>query len=97
MGAVGTVRKGQLAAVMERYDIQWEQKAPTKASLRLGLQEAGTGEEVAALDTTLAEKQDELEKVQSRIDNFNQGVQSIESWSNGLKRMQSFSFPIRPR
>ena len=37
--------KEQLAAVMERYDIQWEQKGTHEKHLSVsGLQEAGTGE-----------------------------------------------------
>ena len=48
------------------------------------------------MDSTLAEKQNELETVQNRIDNFDQGVQSIEKLDSGLSRMQSFNSPIPP-
>lgn len=71
--------KKQLAAVMERYDIQWEQKGTHEKHLSvLDYKKQEREKEIAALDSTLAEKQDELETVQSRIDNFDQGVQSIE-------------------
>ena len=47
--------------------------------------------EITALDSTLAEKQDELETVQNRIDNFDQGHISLSGWISELSRMQSFS------
>ncbi len=90
--------KAQLAAVMERYDIQWEQKGTHEKHLSvLDYKKQEREKEIAALDTTLAEKRDELETVQSRIDNFGQGTQSIESWNSGLSRMLSFNSPIHTR
>lgn len=67
-----------------------------KAPLRSGLQEAEREKEIAALDTTLAEKQDELETVQSRIDNFDQGVQSIEKLEQRIKTDTEFQLPEPP-
>ena len=71
--------KEQLAAVMEQYDIQWEQKGTHEKHLSvLDYKKQEREKEIAALDSTLAEKQDELETVQNRINNFDQGAHSIE-------------------
>ena len=58
--------KEQLAAVMERYDIQWRQKGSHEKHLSvLDYKKQEREKEIAALDSTLAEKQDELKTVQS--------------------------------
>ena len=89
--------KEQLAAVMERYDIQWEQKGTHEKHLSvLDYKKQEREKEIAALDTTLAEKQDELETVQSRIDNFDQGVQSIEKLEQRIKTDTEFQLPEPP-
>lgn len=89
--------KEQLAAVMERYDIQWEQKGTHEKHLSvLDYKKQKREKEIAALDTTLAEKQDELETVQSRIDNFDQGVQSIEKLEQRIKTDTEFQLPEPP-
>ena len=48
-----------------------------------------------ALDSTLAEKQDELETVQNRISNFDQGTQSIERLEQRLET-EEFQLPEPP-
>ncbi len=89
--------KEQLAAVMERYDIQWEQKGTHEKHLSvLDYKKQEREKEIAALDTTLAEKQDELETVQSRIDNFDQGVQSIEKLEQRIETDAEFQLPDPP-
>ena len=89
--------KEQLAAVMERCDIQWEQKGTHDKHLSvLDYKKQEREKEIAALDTTLAEKQDELETVQSRIDNFDQGVQSIEKLEQRIETNTEFQLPDPP-
>lgn len=88
--------KEQLAAVMERYDIQWEQKGTHEKHLSvLDYKKQEREKEIAALDTTLAEKQDELETVQNRITNFDQGAQSIERLEQRLET-EEFQLPEPP-
>lgn len=88
--------KEQLAAVMERYDIQWEQKGTHEKHLSvLDYKKQEREKEIAALDTTLAEKQDELETVQNRITNFDQGAQSIERLEQRLVT-EEFQLPEPP-
>ena len=70
--------KEQLAAVMERYDIQREQKGTHEKHLSvLDYKKQEREKEIAALDTTLAEKQGEFQAVQSRIVNYDNGTQSV--------------------
>ena len=89
--------KERLAAVMERYDIQWEQKGTHEKHLSvLDYKKQEREKEIAALDTVLTEKQDELETVQSRIDNFDQGVQSIEKLEQRIKTDTEFQLPEPP-
>ena len=89
--------KEQLAAVMERYDIQWEQKGTHEKHLSvLDYKKQEREKELAALDTTLAEKQDELETVQNRIDNFGQGTQSIEKLEQRIESDAEFQLPDPP-
>lgn len=89
--------KEQLAAVMERCDIQWEQKGTHDKHLSvLDYKKQEREKEIAALDTTLAEKQDELETVQSRIENFDQGVRSIEKLEQRIKTDTEFQLPEPP-
>ena len=89
--------KEQLAAVMERYDIQWEQKGTHEKHLSvLDYKKQEREKEVAALDTTLAEKQDELETVQNRIDNFDQGAHSIERLEQRIESDAEFQLPEPP-
>lgn len=52
--------------------------------------------EIAALDTTLTEKQDELETVQNRIDNFDQGAHSIERLEQRIESDAEFQLPDPP-
>ncbi len=83
--------------MMERYDIQWEQKGTHEKHLSvLNYKKQEREKEIAALDTTLAEKQDELETVQSRIDNFDQGVQSIERLEKRIETDSEFQLPDPP-
>mgnify|MGYP004657877811 FL=1 len=89
--------KEQLAAVMERYDIQWEQKGTHDKHLSvLDYKKQEREKEIAALDTVLTEKQDELETVQNRITNFDQGMQSIEKLEQRIKTDTEFQLPEPP-
>ena len=79
---------------MERYDIQWEQKGTHDKHLSvLDYKKQEWEKEIAALDTTLAEKQDELETVQNRIDNFDQGAHSIERLEQRIESDAEFQLP----
>ena len=89
--------KEQLAAVMERCDIQWEQKGTHDKHLSvLDYKNQEREKEIAALDTVLTEKQDELETVQKRITNFDQGMQSIEKLEQRIKTDTEFQLPEPP-
>ena len=89
--------KEQLAAVMECFDIQWEQKGTHEKHLSvLDYKKQEREKEIAALDTTLAEKQDELETVQNRITNYDNGTQSIERLEQRIEIDAEFQLPNPP-
>ena len=89
--------KEQLAAVMDRYDIQWEQKGTHDKHLSvLDYKKQEREKEIAALDITLAEKQDEFETVQRRIDNYDKGAQSIERLKERLETDAEFQLSDPP-
>lgn len=48
------------------------------------------------MDSTLAEKQDELETVRNRIENFDQGVRSIEKLEQRIESDAEFQLPDPP-
>ena len=89
--------KEQLAAVMERYDIQWEQKGTHEKHLSvLDYKKQEREKEIAALDSTLAEKQDEFQAVQSWIVNYDSGTQSIERLEQRIESDAEFQLPDPP-
>jgi len=89
--------KEQLAAVMEWYDIQWEQKGSHEKHLSvLDYKKQEREKEIAVLDGTLAEKQDELETVQNRITNFDQGAQFIERLEQRIETDSEYQLPDPP-
>ena len=89
--------KEQLAAVMERHGIEWEHKGTHEKHLSvLDYKKQEREKEIAALDSTLAEKQDELETVQNRIDNFDQGAHSIERLEQRIESDAEFQLPDPP-
>lgn len=89
--------KKQLASVMERYDIQWEQRGTHEKHLSvLDYKKQERVKEIAALDAELAEKQDEFQTVQSRIVNYDNGTQSIERLEQQLE-IEEFQLPEPPK
>ena len=89
--------KEQLAAVMERHDIRWEQKGTHEKHLSvLDYKKQERVKEIVALDAELAEKQEELETVQNRIDNFDQGAHSIERLKQRIESDAAFQLPDPP-
>ena len=88
--------KEQLAAVMERYDIQWGQKGTHEKHLSvLDYKKQERVKEIAALDAELTKKQDEFQMVQSRIVNYDNGTQSIERLEQQLET-EEFQLPDPP-
>ena len=89
--------KEQLAAVMERHGIEWEQKGTHEKHLSvLDYKKQKREKEIAALDAELAEKQDEFQTVQSRFVNYENGTQSIERLEQQLET-EEFQLPEPPK
>ena len=85
--------KEQLAAVMGRHGIEWEQKGTHEKHLSvLDYKKQERAKEIAVLDAELAEKQDEFQTVQNRIVNYDNGTQSIERLEQQLET-EEFQLP----
>ena len=70
--------KEQLAAVMERYGIEWEHKGTHEKHLSvLEYKKQEREKEIEQLDNQLAEKKDEFVSVQNRIQNYDNGTKVI--------------------
>ena len=89
--------KQVLAEIMLEHGIEWEQLGTHEEHLSvLDYKKQEREKEIAALDTVLTEKQDELETVQKRITNFDQGMQSIEKLEQRIKTDTEFQLPEPP-
>ena len=89
--------KEALAEIMLEYGIEWEQKGTHEKHLSvLDYKKQEREKEIAALDSTLAEKQDELETVRNRIENFDQGAHSIERLEQRIESDAEFQLPDPP-
>lgn len=67
--------KEQLAAVMERYGIEWEQKGTHDKHLSvLDYKKQEREKEISALDSQIAEKTDVVKSLSDRVQNFDDGI-----------------------
>ena len=77
--------KKQLAIVMERYEIQWEQLGTHEEHLSvLDYKKQERTKEVRALDTTIAEKQ-------TQVDEIEQMLQSVQQQAVDLDKIENVS------
>lgn len=71
--------KEQLAAVMERHGIEWEQKGTHEKHLSvLDYKKQEREKEIIELDEKLTEKKDEFRMMAERIENFDNGEQALQ-------------------
>ena len=76
---------GQLAAVMERYGIEWEHKGTHDKHLSvLDYKKQKREKEVAALDKQITEKTDEVKSLSKRVQNFDYGIERLQRISDSL-------------
>ena len=72
--------KEQLAAVMERYGIEWEHKNTHEKHLSvLDYKKQEREKEIGQLEKQLSGKQEEYEVLSDRIKNYDRGVESLET------------------
>lgn len=77
--------KEQLAAVMERYGIEWEQKGTHEKHLDvLDYKVQERSKEIEALEAQIAAKQDEVKSLSARVDNFNEGLDELQKVEQAL-------------
>ena len=86
--------KEELARIMNRYSIEWEQKnthAPHLSVLDYKKQERS--KEVELLDEQIKDKQDEFEVVSKRVKNYDKGYEQLRELDEKLETSQEFQLP----
>ena len=90
--------KKVLAAVMERYGIEWEQKGTHEEHLSvLDFKKQERAKELAALEAELAAKQDELSEVHHRLESADTAQEEIDRIEYKLSRDDDYAVPEPPK
>lgn len=83
--------KQQLAAVMERYGIEWEQKGTHEKHLSvLEYKKQERVEEIEQLESKITAKQTEFETLSKRIQNFDKGTDSLSQMQSALENAPEY-------
>ena len=86
--------KEQLAAVMERYGIEWEQKGTHEKHLSvLDYKKQERAEEIKQLESKITDKQTEFETLSKRIQNFDKGTASLSQMQDALENAPEYQLP----
>ena len=86
--------KEQLAAVMERYGIEWEQKGTHEKHLSvLDYKKQERAEEIEQLESKITDKQPEFETLSKRIQNFDKGTALLSQMQNALENAPEYQLP----
>lgn len=86
--------KEQLAAVMERYGIEWEQKGTHEKHLSvLDYKKQERAEEIEKLESKIIDKQIEFETLSKRIQNFDKGTDSLSQMQSALENAPEYQLP----
>lgn len=86
--------KEQLAAVMERYGIEWEQKGTHEKHLSvLDYKKQKRAEEIEQLESKIIGKQTEFETLSKRIQNFDKGTDSLSQMQNAPENAPEYQLP----
>lgn len=89
--------KEQLAAVMQRYGIEWEHKGTHEKHLSvLEYKKQEREKEIEQLDNQLAEKKDEFVSVQNRIQNYDNGTKVITELEQRIENDSEYQLPDPP-
>ncbi len=90
--------KQALAEVMERYGIEWEQKGTHEKHLSvLDFKKQERAKELAALESELAEKRDELHEVQLRLESADTAGEEISRIEFTLAHSPDYEVPDPPK
>ena len=83
--------KKQLAAVMERYGIEWEQKGTHEKHLSvLDYKKQQRTEEIERLENKITDKQTEFETLSKRIENFDKGTTALSQMQSALENAPEY-------
>ena len=83
--------KEQLAAVMERYGIEWEQKGTHEKHLSvLDYKKQQRAEEIERLESKITDRQTEFETLSKRIENFDKGTTALSQMQNALENAPEY-------
>ena len=86
--------RNELAAVMERYGIEWEQKGTHEKHLSvLDYKKQERAEEIEQLESKIIDKQTEFEMLSKRIQNFDKGTASLSQMQNALENAPEYQLP----
>ena len=86
--------KEQLAAVMERYGIEWEKKGTHEKHLSvLDYKKQERAEEIEQLESKIIDKQTEFETLSKRIQNFDKGTDSLSQMQSALENAPEYQLP----
>ena len=81
----------QLAAVMERYGIEWEQKGTHEKHLSvLDYKKQQRTEKIERLESKITDKQTEFETLSKRIKNFDKGTTALSQMQNALENAPEY-------
>ena len=86
--------KEQLAAVMERYGIEWEHKGTHEKHLSvLDYKKQEREKELDVLEDKLAEKKDEFKSLSNRVLNYDKGLDTLTGLENQLDTAPEYQLP----
>lgn len=89
--------KQQLAAVMVRHGIEWEDKDTHEPHLSvLDYKKQERAKEVAALEEALSNKKEEFENVAARIKSFDEGLAELDRLETELDTAEAYQLPDPP-
>ena len=86
--------KEQLAAVMERHGVEWEQKGTHEKHLSvLDYKKQEREKEVELLSTQIEQKQSEYNALSKKIENYNKGIEALSSLEMELNTGDKYLLP----
>lgn len=89
--------KEQLAAVMARHEIEWEQKGTHEKHLSvLDYKKQERVKEIQQLEDKLADKKDEFKSMENRIQNYDNGTKVIAELEQRIETDSEYQLPDPP-
>lgn len=94
MESMGTIRKEQLAAAMERHDVEWEHKGTHEKHLSvLDYKKQERVKEIEQLEEKLAEKADEYKVLADQVRNYDKATETLKEMETALNTDPEYQLP----